>query len=290
MTPQEILDALAAASEPPEAALREATRRRAELLPHLLAEVERFIDAEVDAEASPVFWIFHLLGSWREAAAYRPLARFLRIEGERLEAELDDAITDTAPRVIAAVFDGDLQPILDIIRDPEADEIVRMAMFDALGGLMVEGRIARTTVVGVLRDLAASLDAPPGSLVWTGWAVLVADLRLEELRELAEEIFAAGKVDPTVMTLENLRRDFASGPDPMPNPLFEPFGDVVEELRSWSIVEDEEDDFLDDVDAFGPQAPAVNPYRHVGRNDPCPCGSGKKFKRCCGSRSLEEGK
>jgi preprotein translocase subunit SecA len=20
----------------------------------------------------------------------------------------------------------------------------------------------------------------------------------------------------------------------------------------------------------------------VGRNDPCPCGSGKKFKQCCG--------
>ncbi len=24
-----------------------------------------------------------------------------------------------------------------------------------------------------------------------------------------------------------------------------------------------------------------NPHRHVGRNDPCPCGSGKKFKKCC---------
>ena len=23
-------------------------------------------------------------------------------------------------------------------------------------------------------------------------------------------------------------------------------------------------------------------YSHVGRNDPCPCGSGKKYKRCCG--------
>jgi hypothetical protein len=22
--------------------------------------------------------------------------------------------------------------------------------------------------------------------------------------------------------------------------------------------------------------------RKVGRNDPCPCGSGKKYKRCCG--------
>ena len=32
--------------------------------------------------------------------------------------------------------------------------------------------------------------------------------------------------------------------------------------------------FLDDY----PTAPAP-----VGRNDPCPCGSGKKFKKCCGA-------
>ena len=23
-------------------------------------------------------------------------------------------------------------------------------------------------------------------------------------------------------------------------------------------------------------------YSNVGRNEPCPCGSGKKFKQCCG--------
>jgi hypothetical protein len=27
--------------------------------------------------------------------------------------------------------------------------------------------------------------------------------------------------------------------------------------------------------------PAVNPHRTVGRNDPCPCGSGRKYKKCC---------
>jgi preprotein translocase subunit SecA len=26
-----------------------------------------------------------------------------------------------------------------------------------------------------------------------------------------------------------------------------------------------------------------NPYAGVGRNDPCPCGSGKKFKKCHGA-------
>ena len=35
--------------------------------------------------------------------------------------------------------------------------------------------------------------------------------------------------------------------------------------------------------------PASNPYRHVGRNDPCPCGSGKKFKRCCGQWKVSYG-
>jgi preprotein translocase subunit SecA len=29
-----------------------------------------------------------------------------------------------------------------------------------------------------------------------------------------------------------------------------------------------------------PQLPAH--VRKSGRNDPCPCGSGKKFKKCCG--------
>ncbi|MGH9545975.1 MAG: SEC-C metal-binding domain-containing protein [Terriglobales bacterium] len=23
----------------------------------------------------------------------------------------------------------------------------------------------------------------------------------------------------------------------------------------------------------------------IGRNDPCPCGSGKKYKKCCGALS-----
>ena len=28
------------------------------------------------------------------------------------------------------------------------------------------------------------------------------------------------------------------------------------------------------------QTTQANPYRDIGRNDPCPCGSGQKYKRC----------
>ncbi|MBQ7822482.1 MAG: SEC-C domain-containing protein, partial [Clostridia bacterium] len=29
--------------------------------------------------------------------------------------------------------------------------------------------------------------------------------------------------------------------------------------------------------------PTVRSAAKVGRNDPCPCGSGKKYKKCCGA-------
>jgi SEC-C motif len=32
---------------------------------------------------------------------------------------------------------------------------------------------------------------------------------------------------------------------------------------------------------YGRFASAFNPWGKIGRNDPCPCGSGKKFKKCC---------
>jgi len=38
--------------------------------------------------------------------------------------------------------------------------------------------------------------------------------------------------------------------------------------------------FVDGEEVAGP--PVVREGPRVGRNDPCPCGSGKKYKKCCG--------
>ena len=79
---------------------------------------------------------------------------------------------------------------------------------------------------------------------------------------------------------------------------FELFGDTVAELSSWAYSDlegDSEQGFEEDEGGWQPgeriedgrvlwsagDGPAVNPYKDVGRNDPCPCGSGKKFKKCC---------
>ena len=39
---------------------------------------------------------------------------------------------------------------------------------------------------------------------------------------------------------------------------------------------------LDGTTKAKENTPIVNNKPKVGRNDPCPCGSGKKYKNCCG--------
>ncbi|MDI6794016.1 MAG: SEC-C metal-binding domain-containing protein [bacterium] len=43
--------------------------------------------------------------------------------------------------------------------------------------------------------------------------------------------------------------------------------------------EDEDEDYDDEEDSG---ETSYLPQKKVGRNDPCPCGSGKKYKYCCG--------
>ena len=44
--------------------------------------------------------------------------------------------------------------------------------------------------------------------------------------------------------------------------------------------------FFMDGEVIGP-APERREAPKVGRNEPCPCGSGKKFKKCCGAAGSE---
>ncbi len=53
----------------------------------------------------------------------------------------------------------------------------------------------------------------------------------------------------------------------------------------------DDDEFSDDedFDVSVPKPTFVRETARVGRNDPCPCGSGKKFKKCCyGKQAVEE--
>ena len=155
MKPQEILHHLTFAESFPKHALRAATAQRNEMLPLFLEQIERYLAADEAErmERSPLLLIFHLFGQWRETAAYRPLLQLLRCPSEDLDVEFGDCITETFHRVIAAVFDGDLQPLYDAILDIDADEFVRSRLCEVVAMLALRGDIPRPEAVRFLRPL-----------------------------------------------------------------------------------------------------------------------------------------
>ena len=67
---------------------------------------------------------------------------------------------------------------------------------------------------------------------------------------------------------------------------------VVDQTANWGESEftltlkkgrqtEEDYDFDDEVDDHLKEPTPTLTRQKVGRNDPCPCGSGKKFKKCC---------
>ncbi|MFT3778511.1 MAG: UPF0149 family protein [Ottowia sp.] len=62
------------------------------------------------------------------------------------------------------------------------------------------------------------------------------------------------------------------GPPSVSEARFEAFGEAL-----WAVY-----DLFDIARSLGPRTAPVRNEAKVGRNDPCPCGSGKKYKKCHG--------
>ena len=180
-----------------------------------------------------------------------------------------------------------------MIEAEQADEYVRAGALEVLAYLAATGRLAREEAEAYLLWLHDTLRPQHESFVWYGWTSAVALLGLEAMSGVVRRAFERGLIDPMVTNYdlfrEDLRRTLAD-PERMAgfrHDRIAPLEDAIGELEGWyafsdAAKRDRARQAAREVATLEPpQGPAFNPYKHVGRNDPCPCGSGKKFKKCC---------
>jgi uncharacterized protein YecA (UPF0149 family) len=298
MTPDQILHAFETADGLPREAMAAARERREEMIPLFLEHIERLQRATdetlADADCTAFLFVFFLLGEWRDPRAYRPLARLLHRDSAYLDDILGDIVTDGAARVIAGVFDGDLTPITDVIEDDDADAFARAAMLDALVIIARAQPAARLAVEQYLRRFHSSdVDGP--SILWSSWALAAADLGLADLASQVRIVVEDEQlIDPMDMDFPffqaQLDDAIRNGASTWYHGAFNTtlIGDAIEELsrlhcyaepaQKSRVISSRPLSVLEGMyggDTFVRGAP------RVGRNDPCPCGSGQKFKKCC---------
>ncbi|MFO1209031.1 MAG: DUF1186 domain-containing protein [Amaricoccus sp.] len=296
MTPEAIMAAFGERGPLPREAIEAAREAREALVPVFLDHIDGLMTADLDAAADDLAFVFvyHLLAEWRETRAYRPLLRLMRRDPEFLDILMGDGTTECAARVVASVFDGDLEPIFEAALDEGADEYLRAGMFDAMAMLAVEQPPLAPAVAAFLGRFPSVAGEDTPGIVWCAWSFAVSDLALTDLAPVVRQAYAEGRVDRLLARVEDFEKELAESVrtgrpgGPRRRGII---ADTIAELETWYCfseaylkgegerVASDTDDFL--ADLFADDLPFIRSEPKVGRNDPCPCGSGRKYKKCC---------
>jgi uncharacterized protein len=245
--------------------------------------------------------IICLCGEKCDSRAYVPLCDLI-VNDETIDIWFGEAATGDLGRILINLCDGDVEPLQRAIEAPEADEFARAAALQALAYLVrTKGVLGDDEMRAYLARLAGEMQPRGESAVWHAWAFAIAQLGYEPLRGEVARVFAKrwigsldGSLDDFYFDLQLARRD-PDGMAAFAAAGVEPFGSAIQSLERWFDEDGEEWEPIEDDAEAGDESdvlmledlpiadgtPYLNPLRDVGRNDPCPCGSGKKYKKCC---------
>jgi len=301
-----LLQEIATAEDVPREAIARCMLCIPDVAPELLNAIERAAEEPVESQSdlNLVYYGVYMLSAAREPRLYAPLLRLLRLPDADLEALFGDEYVVDLPRIAIGAFDGDAQALLDLLCDTTADQLVRMLVFGVLAYLTWLGRIPHETTRAFLQRFDADRPVPDGDIGWNGWETCIELLGWQDFAPLVAAAYADGRLDTGIGELRLFERGLAAAaagaPDDgsrfetkgygyisdvleaiaVPAPLLGAFDDVLADDLDDGL-DDEEDEAAEMLRSAAEAAPRRNPLRHVGRNDPCPCGSGKKYKKCC---------
>jgi hypothetical protein len=289
-TDDALLDLLfSAGDQVPRDAIDEIVRRGARLVPRLAALIddEDLWITDEAARWAPIHATFIL------AAMKAPGALDVVLRALELAVDFDEPfLIDTADSMLAS-FGPHAVPAL-IAAYPDAGSYPKLWINDALTHIATAHSATRDAVREHLLRVAMK-DPDPEICACAAWDLLpfataadrptleiLVDRRLIEKVEM-ENALAGRAESPLSPPLDWLRfyspEEIARRQEGGPAP--EDGGEMdLDEV----LPPDPSGDLLSRLDApAGPPPPIVNSEQKTGRNAPCPCGSGKKYKKCCGA-------
>jgi hypothetical protein len=282
------------------AAVEAAVAQRDEITPELLRILEDAVDraAQLDNEGDYMAHLYamFLLAQFRETRAYPLVVRFASLPGDLLDSLCGDFITENLGQVLASVCGGELAGIHSLIENDGADQWVRGAALSSLLTLVAAGQKSRDDIVNYFTGLFRGALARRWSHLWDTLVAYSSDLYPAELLDDIERAYEEGLVDPGFIGFDEVKRDLAIGKDRIlarlaDDPHRRLVEDTVAEMGWWACFRENSHNRVNStaqavVDSMRkPALPSSQIKRaalKIGRNEPCPCGSGKKYKKCCG--------
>jgi len=168
----------------------------------------------------------------------------------------DDWALEELPHVLAMIGRDAIGPLTDFIDDNNHAEFARAMAISSLEKIVQRNPAERDLVVTIITDYLEDPDETGTDLNGVAVSALLT-LEAQESIETVRRLYASGNVDISVCgDIEDVEIDLGlrtQRSTPRPN-----YSQLI-----------------------GPTTQDNLKPKKVGRNDPCPCGSGKKYKKCC---------
>jgi uncharacterized protein YecA (UPF0149 family) len=251
----------------PRTPLRAAIERRSEITPELL----RFLrEAKEKLNELPPNFMGHvyalfLLAQFREAQAYPLIIDLLSLPGRTPLDLLGNIIVQNMPSILASVCQGDITPIQQLIENSEINEHVRGAAVRSLAAMVATGQKTREEILDYLQTRVENVTEIERTAFVAYLVAACTDLYPDKLFASIRQLFARKIVDKSLVQFDDVEKVLSLDQEQVLRAL--PFRyryvtDTVSMIQNWQC--------------FNlPNKPKPE------RNDICPCGSGKKFKKCC---------
>ncbi|VVB84945.1 Uncharacterised protein [uncultured archaeon] len=214
--------------------------------------------------------VIHILPLIKTREALELLLDIMRDERDAL----GDWITEDTPTLLAAFGEDAIERLKEYILDETLDRYIRISVATALNMIAHQNPARKEDIKAFLLKLLEDTNDP------TFAAFLVDELLSFKDQNLLPQVdmaFEKGKIDTEVIRRDdvdwvfNLPEEEQSYSKFMKNPLDHFSKENIDYLREISYPETKT---------------TKKKSKKIGRNAPCPCGSGKKYKKCC----LKKGK
>ena len=260
-------------------------------IPYLRSAVEKAIQEEdnLDEHYQLHFYALFLLAEFQDRESFPLIMEFASLPREILDSLIGDLITEGLNDILYNTYNGDIQLLKQGIYNVDADDFARSAMLDVLRQLYLDQSWGKQEWQDFLRGIVYEKKTI-GDYIYTAIASTICDCHfwemLPEIRQLYRDervdLYAIGEYDESVDWMFTYR-DYTERLCKSPI-------NAAENLKHWYMFEDshnqdydkqKREEFLKRLAELERKERRENVRIKIGRNDPCPCGSGKKYKQCC---------
>lgn len=261
----------------PKEAVKAAIVHKSEITPKLL----EFLDYAykhhqiLDDNYMGHLYALFLLAEFREPQAFATVMNILELPDDSLELLLGDTLTEDYAQIITSVYNGDLARIKQVIENPDNDLFARIAAINSLISLVKISVLDQDEIIQYIASLFQLENFRNNPTLLAFLVSSTCYLKFDSLYPTIEELFRLNLIDEEVINLNNVARYKSKIDNKNADKHNIGYIDSAIDSMSWWHCFNEEEQFI-------PQTPVVSGAK-IGRNDPCPCGSGKKYKKCCGS-------